>query len=91
MFNKENNIIVFANAHMGDFVWATSAISLIKQYNKNINITLITSKSFIDLIDKKDFKKIITTNPKYHLNKNKFIRLFYKLFWSIKKFKKFFN
>ena len=86
MFKKEDNIVVFANANMGDFVWATSAIYLIKQYNKNINITLVTSKSFVDLIDKKFFKKVITTNPKYHLNKNKFIRLFYKIYWLIKNY-----
>ena len=39
--NKFKNIVVFTAAGIGDFVWATSAISLIKQFDKSISITLI--------------------------------------------------
>ena len=45
-------ILVRANTGgIGDFVWATSAISLVKQYDTNIKITLIISDIFIPLID----------------------------------------
>jgi len=86
------NIVILADAGIGDFVWATSALSLIRQYDKNIEITLVTCDKYVDLIDSSlNINKIVTTNNKYHVNKNKFIRLFYKLFWSIKNFKHFYK
>ena len=89
---KYKNIVILADAGIGDFIWATSALSLIRQYDKNIEITLVTCDKYVDLIDKSlKINKIITTNNKYHVNKNKFIRLIYKLFWSIKNFKNFYK
>ena len=81
--NKKNNILIFANAAMGDFIWVTSVFRLIKDYDKNINITLITSKYYIDFIDNNIIKTVVTTNPKYHKKKNKIIRITYKIYWLI--------
>lgn len=89
---KYKNIVILADAGIGDFVWATSALSLIRQYDKNIEITLVTCDKYVELIDKNlKIDKIVTTNNKYHVSKNKFIRLFYKLFWSIKNIKYFYK
>ena len=44
--NKFKDVIIFSFLGLGDFVWATSAISLIKQYDKNIKVTLITFYMF---------------------------------------------
>ena len=87
---KYKNIVILANTGIGDFVRATSALSLIRQYDKNIEITLITCNRYVDLIDKSlNINKIITANNKYYSNYNRFIRTFYKLFWSIKNLKYF--
>ena len=89
---KYKNIIVLADAGMGDFVWATSALSLIRQYDKDIEITLITCDRYVELIDTKlNINKIVTTNNKYHANKNIFVRMAYKIFWSFKNFKSFYK
>lgn len=89
---KYKNIVILANAGIGDFVWATSVLSLIRQYDKNIEITLVTCDKYVELIDSSlNINKIVTTNNKYHANKNKIVRLCYKLFWSIKNFKIFYN
>ena len=45
MKKEQQNILIFACANIGDFVWATSAISLIKQTNKNCKLALITYDS----------------------------------------------
>lgn len=89
---KYKNIVILANTGIGDFVRATSALSLIRQYDKNIEITLITCNRYVDLIDKSlNINKIITANNKYYSNYNRFIRTFYKLFWSIKNLKYFYK
>ena len=89
---KYNNIVILADAGIGDFVWATSALSLIRQYDKNIEITLITCDKYVELIDKSlKINKIITTNNRYYVSRNKFVRIIYKLFWSLKNFKYFYK
>lgn len=81
-------ILVRANTGgIGDFVWATSAISLIKQFNPNIKITLITSDIFVPLIDKKiNVDSIITSTKKYNYSKNKIFKIIYRVYWCIKKY-----
>ena len=65
--NKYKDVIIFSFLGLGDFVWATSAISLIKQYDKNIKVTLITFDSFFKLIDTKYLADdvILITNNTY--------------------------
>ena len=89
---KYKNIIILADAGIGDFIWATSALSLIRQYDENIKITLVTCDKYIELIDSSlKINEIVTTNNKYHVNKNSFVRIAYKIFWSIKNFKYFYK
>ena len=85
---KYKKVLIRANTGgIGDFVWATSAISLIKQFDKNIDITLITSNSFIPLIDKKiDIKNILSCNRNYNHSKNKFVKVLYRLCWCVKNY-----
>ncbi|MFA7074690.1 MAG: glycosyltransferase family 9 protein, partial [Endomicrobiaceae bacterium] len=89
---KYKNIVILADAGIGDFIWATSALSLIRDYDKNIKIILVTSSKYVQLIDESlHINEVITTNNKYHVSKNKFIRLFYKFCWSIKNYPKLYN
>lgn len=89
---KYKNIVILADAGIGDFVWATSALSLVRQYDENIKITLVTCDKYIELIDSSlKINEIVTTNNKYHVNKNSFVRIAYKIFWSIKNFKYFYK
>lgn len=80
----KKNIVAFTCYGVGDFIWATSAISLIKQYNKNVTLTLIAFDSYKVLIDNKlGIDKVLFTKYKYFFSKNKFIRWIYKFYWLI--------
>jgi ADP-heptose:LPS heptosyltransferase len=91
--NKFKNIVVFTAAGIGDFIWATSAISLIKQFDKNINITLIMCEDYISLVDKKlQIDKIVTLKRKYHsVETSPILRHIYKILWAIKNFINFYK
>jgi ADP-heptose:LPS heptosyltransferase len=84
--SENKKILIRANTGgIGDFVWATSAVSLIKQFDKNIDITLITSDIFISLTNKNlDIKNILSCNKKYNYSKNKLIKIIYRIYWCIK-------
>ena len=88
--SENKKILIRANTGgIGDFVWATSAVSLIKQFDKNTDITLITSDIFLSLIDKKlGIKNILSCNRKYNYSKNKFIKIVYRIYWCIKFYSK---
>lgn len=84
---KDKKICVFTCCGIGDFVWATSAIFLIKNYNKNINLTLITFDSYKSIIDDKlQIDNILFTSYKYFFHSNKLIRYVYKFYWLLKLF-----
>jgi len=83
--NKLKKVCVFTCCGIGDFVWATSAISLIKNYNENINLTLITFDSYKSIIDEKlKTDNILFTSYQYFFHSNKLIRYLYKFYWLIK-------
>jgi len=86
-------IIIFTCGGIGDFILSTSAISLVNQYDKNIKITLVMCEEYISLVNKNlKIDKIVTLKHKYHIvETNKFIRLIYKVLWSIKNFSVFYN
>ena len=93
MKNKKQNILIFTCANIGDFVWATSAILLIKQTNKNCNLALITFDRYSSLIDKKlGIDDIFILKHKYYNSKNIFIKYIYKFtyhffhYFKIKKY-----
>lgn len=91
--NKFKNIIVFTAAGIGDFIWATSAVSLIKQFDKNISITLVMCEDYTALVDKSlQVDKIITLKRKYHsVETSPVLRHIYKILWAIKNFKYFYK
>ncbi len=90
--NKYKDVIIFSFLGLGDFVWATSAISLIKQYDKNIKVTLITFDSFFKLIDTKYLADdVILINNKLFNYKYKLVRYIYKCYWFIKTFFKLYK
>lgn len=83
--NELKQICAFTCCGIGDFIWATSAIFLIKNYNRNINLTLITFDSYKSIIDDKlKVDNILFTSYKYFFHSNKLIRYLYKFCWLIK-------
>jgi len=83
--NKKNILVCCGcDCGIGDFVWATSAISLIKQYDKNIKITLVMSKDFLNLIDKTNLAdNYIFVSKKYFNHRLKYVRYIYKIFFIL--------
>ncbi len=85
--NKLKKVCVFTCCGIGDFIWATSAISLIKNYDANINLTLITFDSYKSIIDDKlKIDNVLFTSYKYFFHSNKLIRYVYKFYWLLKLF-----
>ena len=91
--NKYKNVVLFTFCGVGDFILATSAIALIKNYNKNIKVTLVMCEEYISLVsDKLQVDEIITLKHKYNVIETNFLcRIFYKLFWSVKNFFKLYK
>lgn len=79
--NKYKNILIVSVLGIGDFVWATSVFPLIRSYDKNIKITLLTFSTYIPLVDKKLIDKTITVNKKLYVYKNIFLRYLYKIYF----------
>ena len=50
MNNKIKRYLISTTAHLGDFIWATSAIAILKQTFPNIKITVLAPKSISELI-----------------------------------------
>ncbi len=90
--NQFKDVIIFSFLGLGDFVWETSAISLIKQYDKNIKVTLITFDSFFKLVssDLKIDDSILISNKLFNY-KYKIVRYGYKFFWFTKTFFKLYK
>lgn len=85
--NKERNIIIFAGYGIGDFIWATSVFPLIKSYDKNIKITLLTFYDYTVLI--KDLKLVddyIVINRSLFESKKRIVRYPYMLFFALKNY-----
>ncbi len=84
---KDKKICVFTCCGIGDFIWATSAIFLIKNYDANINLMLITFDSYKSIIDDKlKIDNVLFTSYKYFFHSNKLIRYVYKFYWLLKLF-----
>ena len=87
--SETKKVLIRANTGgIGDFVWATSAISLIKQFNNKVDVTIITSDIFFNLIndDKIKINNVLYCNKKKNYSKNKFIKIFYRIYWCIKNY-----
>jgi ADP-heptose:LPS heptosyltransferase len=85
--NKKQSFVILTLAHIGDFIWATSAISLVKKTNSSSKLALIIFDSVYSLADKSlRADKIILVNSKYYNHKNKFIKNVYKIFCCLKYF-----
>jgi len=88
--SKHTNIIFFTAAGIGDFIWTSSAFSLIKDYNTSIKILLVAFDSNITIADKKfEYDELILINKKYFSSKNIVIRYVYKIFFCIINYRKF--
>lgn len=91
--NEERNIIIFVGYGIGDFIWATSVFPLIKSYDKNIKITLLTFYDYAAQI--KDLNIVddyILINRAFFESKKRIVRYIYMLFFAFKnyfKLKKF--
>ena len=89
MKNKKEKVIIFISSALGDFIWFTSVIPLIKSFNKNFEITLITYDSYKSLIDKNLDINLIFAKKNCFFHRYKFIRYIYKFIFMIDFFKIF--
>ncbi len=48
--STDKNIILFHFTKLGDLVWLTSVFPLIKSYDRNIKITLVTATEYCDIV-----------------------------------------
>ena len=83
---KSKKVAIFLNIGIGDFVWGTSVIPVIKSFDKDIRIILFTRKITACLADKKDFYKIVKLNPGRFKTKRKLKRYFYKWLFTVSNF-----
>lgn len=84
---KDKSIIVSVSWGIGDFIWATSAISLIKNYNKNIKIALLTRSEYGPLIKSTNLvDDYMFYNQKLLMSDIGFIRYLYKIYFILKNF-----
>lgn len=78
---KKEKILIIARSHIGDFIWATSAISIIRKRVPDAEITVMAPKSLSSLIDGNSiFDKAYFYNSGLIESNNKAKRLSYKLF-----------
>ena len=85
--NKEKHIIIFVGYGIGDFIWATSVFPLIKSYDKNIKITLLTFSNYAALI--KDLNVVddyILINRAFFESKKRILRYMYMLLFAFKNY-----
>ena len=88
--DKERNIIIFVGYGIGDFIWATSIFPLIKSYDKNIKITLLTFYDYAIMIkDLNIVDEYISINHTFFESKNRVIRYIYKIFFVLRNYFKF--
>ncbi|MDR0485716.1 MAG: glycosyltransferase family 9 protein [Elusimicrobiota bacterium] len=78
---NEKNILISATAHLGDFIWATSAIALLKKTHPDVKITVLAPHSARQLIEGNSVIDAVLYCP-YWLNNNK--SRFVKLLWGLK-------
>lgn len=84
---EDKNIILFHFTKLGDLIWMTSVFSLIKSYDKNIKITLVTSMEYFDIInDDKYIDRCILFKRKLFDSKYTVVRYIYKIYFSLKNF-----
>jgi len=87
--NTMKNIIIFTSAGIGDFLWTTSALRLIKDAGNEIKVMLVTFNSNLELTDKKlAIDEFILINNKYYSSKNIFVRYVYKILFCIINYRK---
>lgn len=78
--NKEK-ILIIARSHIGDFIWATSAISIIRKRKPEAEITVIAPKSLSAIIiNNQIFNKAYFYNSRLIESPKKILRIAYKLF-----------
>lgn len=89
MKNNLKNIIIFASAGIGDFIWATSALSLMKDYENETKVLLVTSDVHLQLLTKKlPVNEFVLINKKYYCSQNIFIRYMYKILFCVINYRK---
>jgi ADP-heptose:LPS heptosyltransferase len=82
---KIKNILIIPRPHLGDFIWATSAVALIKQTFLQSEITVIIPENLIELVDNNPiFDEYYSYNLSLFESKNILKKLFYRIFLFIR-------
>jgi ADP-heptose:LPS heptosyltransferase len=81
------NILIFPRPHVGDFIWATSAVALLKKNNTPSTINVVIADNLIELTANNPvFDKYYTYDLSLFESSNIFIKIFYRLFLFFKLF-----
>ena len=80
----KKNILILPRAHIGDFIWATSAISIIRKRNNDATITILLPSNLKKLLDSSIFDEAVFYNLSLFDHSNKLFRIIYKLFLFVK-------
>jgi ADP-heptose:LPS heptosyltransferase len=79
------NILVATTFHIGDFIWATSAIAIIKKTYPKTKITVLAPLAVKDLIHKNPVIDDVIYVPNEYCDCDKIKQKAKKLFWTFKK------
>ncbi len=83
----QSNILIIPRPHIGDFIWATSAVALIKKHLPDSDITVIAPESLLELINNNPvFDKVYSYDLKLFESPNIFLKASYRLLLFIKSF-----
>ncbi|MDR1696409.1 MAG: glycosyltransferase family 9 protein [Endomicrobium sp.] len=85
--NEKKNILVSMTAHMGDFIWATSAFALLKKTYPRIKITVLAGTSVKELIENNPVIDEVIYAPYDTADFKSKLR---KVFWALKNIPKIF-
>ncbi|MDR1941887.1 MAG: glycosyltransferase family 9 protein [Endomicrobium sp.] len=83
MQNKK--ILIIPRAHIGDFIWVTSAVALIKKQEPSVAITVIIPKNLIEFVKNNPiFNNCYVYDNALFESSNIYIKIFYRFFLFFK-------
>ncbi|MCL1972086.1 MAG: glycosyltransferase family 9 protein [Endomicrobia bacterium] len=83
--SDDKHFLILARSHIGDFIWTTSAVAIIKKRNPASKITIIAPKSLSDFINNNPiFDNHLYYNSSLLGSYKKLVRYFYKVFFILK-------
>lgn len=85
MHMKEKKYLIIPRPHIGDFIWVTSAVSILKKYDSTFKITVLIPEYLNELVENNYiFDDKINYNFKYFKTSNICLKILYRIALFIK-------